>query len=196
MKEIIRANSDNGIIDFEPVFACLNKELLQHNQSLKLVCAGGYVMQLHGCRATVDVDAFYQTNREIDGIIRTVGDEFGINNVDELWLNNSISNMNPQPSDNYCELKYIFSNLEVKVVSLTYLIGMKLSSERVKDVKDVATILKQVIDTQPIELASKLDGMNFEFDISILLDAYGQAYGMKWLEEFYEAHQSEIDKYY
>ena len=44
----ILSNDSKGGTDFEPVFEDLNDELLKANQTLKLVCAGGYVMQLQG----------------------------------------------------------------------------------------------------------------------------------------------------
>ena len=121
MRKLIPVGN-NGKIDFEPAFKRLNEELSHVGHSLELVCAGGYVMQLHGYKSTSDVDAFYSSNTMIDSIIRNVGDEFGINKPDELWLNNSISNMNPEPSDKYCQLVYSFSNLIVKAVDIVYLI--------------------------------------------------------------------------
>jgi len=94
----VRANDDGkSYIDFEAAFKSLNAELSKANISLELVCAGGYVLQLHGFRGTADVDAFYQSNQTIEDIIQKVGNEFGINADDELWLNNSISNFNPNP---------------------------------------------------------------------------------------------------
>ena len=121
-------------IDFEPVFKLLNDELLKINQSLELICAGGYVMQLHGYRATVDVDAFYESNEKINEIIRKVGDAFGINQPDELWLNNSISNKNPTPPVTHCEIRHQFSCLVVKTVDISYLTGMKLESGREQEI--------------------------------------------------------------
>ena len=49
---------NNNSIDFTPVFKMLYDELTRQNESLSLVCAGGYVLQLNGYRGTVDVDAF------------------------------------------------------------------------------------------------------------------------------------------
>ena len=90
-------------------------------------------MQLNGYRGTLDVDAFYESSKTVEAIIRKVGDTFGINRTDELWLNNSIANMNSRPSDEHCELVYQFSNLVVKAVNITYLMGMKLASGREQD---------------------------------------------------------------
>jgi len=190
---IINANS-NGMIDFEPVFKRLNEELTISGQSLELVCAGGYVMQRHGYKATSDVDAFYKSNIAVEAIIRRIGDEFGINKPDELWLNGSIANMNPEPPARYCELVHDFSNLSVKAVIITYVIGMKLISGREQDLRDIGEILKKDRNEQPLELLSELAGMEFDIDISGLLDAYERAHGMEWLEEFYSKNQDDLRK--
>ncbi|VMJ62770.1 Uncharacterised protein [Streptococcus pneumoniae] len=42
----------------KPVFQALNKELIQENLTLTIICVGGYVLEYHGLRATQDVDAF------------------------------------------------------------------------------------------------------------------------------------------
>ena len=186
----------DSFIDFEPVFRLMNEELLKVGQTLVLICAGGYVMQLNGYRGTVDVDAFYDSNTTIEAVIRKVGDTFGINKPDELWLNNSIANMNPKPPDEYCELVYHFSNLVVKSVSITYLLGMKLASGREQDLMDAGDILKKNKNEKPFALLSELIGLRFDIDISGLLDAYEKAYGMDWLDEFYVNNQDELRKYF
>ena len=186
----------NSAIDFEPVFKLMNEELSQVGQTLLLICAGGYVLQLNGYRGTLDVDAFYESSNTIEAIIRKVGDTFGINKPDELWLNNSIANMNPKPSDEQCELVYQFSNLIVKAVSITYLIGMKLVSGREQDLMDVGDILQKTKNEKPFELLSELLGMRFDIDISGLLDAYEKAHGMDWLDEFYIINQDDLRKYF
>jgi len=194
MKKI---NADNnGIIDFAPVFMLLNEELSKIGRSLELVCAGGYVMQRHGYKATSDVDAFYENNAVIEATIRKVGDAFGINKPDELWLNNSIANINTAPPAQYCDLAYKFSNLVVKTVIITYVIGMKLVSGREQDLRDVGDILKKDMNEQPFELLSMLVGMGFDVDISGLLDAYERAHGMEWLEGFYAMNQEELRNHF
>ena len=186
----IFSNSENGIsIDFTSVFVMLNDELKRHNESLKLICAGGYVLQLHGYRGTVDVDAFFSSNTTIDNIIRKIGEIFDINKPDELWLNNSLSHMNPEPPGKYCNLVHQFSNLTVMAVDLLYLVGMKLTSARGQDMKDVAEIIRNTEELQPFELSKKLMEMGFVIDISLLLDAYGEALGMEWLEQFYNENE-------
>lgn len=41
----------------KPVFQALNKELIQENLTLTIICVDGYVLEYHGLRATQDVDA-------------------------------------------------------------------------------------------------------------------------------------------
>jgi len=184
------------MIDFDLVFAKMNEELIVINETFELICAGGYVMQRNGYRSTTDVDAFYSSSIEIDEIIRRVGDLFNINREDELWLNNSISNMNQEPSLEYCDMVIQLSNLKVLTVKLDYLIGMKLLSAREQDIIDVATILKQNNNKEPLQLRIKLFQMGFDIDISLLLDAYEYAYGIEWLDEFYRDFEHDIRELY
>ena len=197
MKNFIKTSNNNAVIDFESAFSRLNEELSDAGLFLNLVCAGGYVMQLHGFIATADVDAFYESNEKIESIIRTVGDEFGINKADELWLNSSIADFNDMPPGKYCKVKYKLSNLMVKVVDILYVIGMKLDdvSARDKDLKHVSSFIIDTNNEQPLELFSELTRMGFRIDISVLLETYGIAYGMDWLEKFYEENYTEIEKY-
>ena len=111
-------------------------------------------------------------------------------------LNNSISNLNPEPPDRYCEVVHEFPNLVVKAVNMTYMIGMKLVSARGQDMKDLADIVKSNKDLQPFELMLKLVEMNFDIDISILLDAFEGARGMEWLEAFFRENEAELRKYF
>jgi len=192
----IENNYSDNKIDFEPVFMMLNDELNCINESLELICAGGYVMQLNGYRGTADIDAFYKSDVTIESIIQKVGDKFGINPPDELWLNNSISNMNPEPPEEYCEVVHQFSNLTIKAVGMTYLIGMKLVSARGQDLIDLADIVRNCKDLQPFELLSRLVEMKFDIDISVLLDAFEGARGMDWLDTFYRENEAELRNYF
>ena len=153
-------------------------------------------MQRHGYRVTLDIDAFYKSDVKIDEIIKKVGDECGLNKDDELWLNNSIVSLNPEPPAEYCDFVYQFSNLFVKEVNIIYLIGMKLFSQRMQDMMDIADILKQEKNENPFKLLADLKNMNFSIDISLLLEAYEMAYGIDWLEKFYVANSSELRKYF
>jgi len=194
--KIFIEQSGNNIINFEPVFELLNHELSKINESLVLICAGGYVMQLHGYKATVDVDAFYKSSEAIEKIIRKVGDHFGINKPDESWLNHSIANLNIEPSDKHCELVHKFCNLEVNAVDIAYVMGMKFVSAREQDLKDISAILKHDDNKKPFELLTTLTDMGFDIDISLLLEAFGEAHGIHWLEEFYKSNESELIKYF
>ena len=181
-------------INFEPVFEMLNNELSKINQPLELICVGGYVMQMLGHRATVDVDAFFESNTAIDEIICKVGDAFRINRPDELWLNNSVWNKNPKPPTSHCELVYKYPFLTVIKVNVPYLIGMKLESGREQDLMDVATILASDKNENPLALLTKLVDMGFDIDISVLLETYGQAYDMDWLMKFYINNEERLRK--
>ncbi|MDR2727984.1 MAG: hypothetical protein LBB56_02540 [Chitinispirillales bacterium] len=183
-------------IDFETVFHRLNDVLSEIEQQLELVCCGGYVMQLHGYKATVDVDAFFTTNVQIDKAIKKVGDEFGINMPDELWLNNSVANLNPIPPAGHQEPVFQLSNLTVKAVDMVYLMGMKLRSGRSRDIKDVAAVLADDADKDPLQLFEMLRTIGFNIDISTLLEAFGLARGLAWLSDFYTARESELEKYF
>jgi len=195
MSSLITENEDGiNIVDFYQAFEKLNVELSKINQKLDLICVGGYVMQLHGFRGTVDVDAFFISNAEIDSAIHRVGDELGINEPDESWLNNSVSNMNDKPPSEYTEVVHKFSNLTVMKVTIAYLVGMKLHGGRDRDLRDVQKILKSNNDEQPLELLSELKKMGFEIDISVILDTYHGVYGMDWLETFYRNNQEELSK--
>ena len=153
-------------------------------------------MQLHGYKTTADVDAFFKSSEAIDAIIRKVGEEFSINKPDELWLNDSIARMNPEPPEKYCTLVCQFSNLTIKAVDIVYLMGMKLVSGREQDLIDVGTVLKNDKNEQPFDLLSKLTSMGFIIDISGLIDAYEKAHGMVWLDDFYVKNEAELRKYF
>jgi hypothetical protein len=197
MKErSININKENIPIDFESAFIMLNDELAKAKESLELICAGGYALQLNGYRGTTDVDAFCRINDVTNQAIHKVGSVLGINKPDELWLNNNISNMNPEPPDRFCEVVYTFSNLIVKAVKLDYLIGMKLISARGQDLNDLADIIRSKEDMQPLELMIQLNEMGFTVDISLLLDAFEGARGMDWLDSFYKENQEELRKYF
>lgn len=111
-------------------FELLNEELAKEGLNLALICVGGYVLEQHGFRTTQDVDAFYRGTPKIKEIIYRVGQQLSLNTSEELWLNNSVENLNPRPSFEFCEILYSFENLTVYIVSLDYLLGMKLTSSR------------------------------------------------------------------
>ena len=74
----------------EEIFNELNHRLQKKNIDLTVICVGGFVLSHYGLRTTHDIDGFFQASNEVTGIIKDVGDVFGINTENELWLNNSV----------------------------------------------------------------------------------------------------------
>lgn len=128
----------------------------------------------------------------INELIFEVGEELGLNTDNESWLNNSVSSLNKEPPIDICDKLYEYSNLIVYAVSLDYLLGMKLSSGREQDIKDAGNIISKEELTSPLFLVQELKEYGFEIDISLLLEAFGSAYGMDWLADYYQKHQEEI----
>ncbi|MCL2366611.1 MAG: DUF6036 family nucleotidyltransferase [Oscillospiraceae bacterium] len=159
--------------------------------TLELICVGGYILQLHDYKYTVDVDAFYNSSTELDQIIQKVGDALGINRPDEPWLNNAVANMNQKPSEQFIENIFQFSNLIVNSANLNYVVGMKLHSGRDQDIDDIKGILKSK-DTDLFTFKSELEEMGFRPDIAVLLDAYERAHGLEWLAAFYEENGEKL----
>jgi len=62
--------------------------------------------------------------------------------------------------------------------------------------KNYLNILRQDNNEQPFELLDKLKDMKFDIDISLLLEAFEMAYGMNWLDNFYNANAEELRKYF
>jgi len=83
-----------------------------------------------------------------------------------------------------------------EINDMDYLVGMKLTSARGQDLKDLADIIRRRDDLQPFELMSKLAEMKFDIDISILLDVFEGAFGMEWLDAFYRENEAELRKYF
>ena len=77
---------------------------------------------------------------------------------------------------------------------LEYIAGMKLQSGREKDIDDVALIIKKEHHDDPIKFINQLkEKYDFDnIDISLILTAYGKAYGFGWLEGYYRKHESEL----
>lgn len=181
----------------KPVFEELNKELIKAKLKLIIICVGGYVLEYHGLRATQDVDAFYKESREINEIVAQVGERFGINTFEELWLNNSVANMNKQPPLSLCEMLYDFESLSVFIAPIEYVLGMKMESARSQDLKDIAEIIKYKQFRSPFETFDNLKKMGFDLiDFSMLLEGFSYAYGIDWLEEFFTKNQNKLREYY
>lgn len=168
------------------LFEELNEKLKELDETLEIICAGGIILQHYGIRATQDVDSFYTSNAKIESAIKQVGEKHGINNDEELWLNNSIQNLNRTPPIEICQTIYKFSNLRVLFPPIEYIICMKLNTGRGQDVKDAgALIVKENIQNpNVIQKASKKYGFG-DIDDGMLLEAFGEAYGQEWLAEYY-----------
>lgn len=178
-------------------FELLNEELAKEGLNLSLICVGGFVLEHYGFRSTQDVDAFYKVTPEIKEIIYRVGEQLGLNTSEELWLNNSVANLNPQPPFEFCEVLYSFENLTIYTVSLDYLLGMKLTSAREQDLKDVGDIIRYRELQSPIILYKFLKTNGFKtLDFAYVLEGFNLAYGMDWLHEYFEKHQEELRRYY
>ena len=151
------------------------------------------MLQHYGMRATVDIDAFYNETNEIRTIIRKTGDLLDINPADENWLNNSIQSMNEVPPKDICKVLYQFSNLQVLIPPLAYIAGMKLKSAREQDIRDVALILERLSIDSPEQFEKILNDYGFiNIDESLILEAFGTAYGFEWLEKYYIENEEAI----
>ena len=175
------------------ILQSFNEELKKNDIHLKIICVGGFVLQLHGMRFTQDIDAFYDETPEIRQLIKKVGDSFGINSEQELWLNHSVQNLNESPPSEICEEIYRFSHLTVAVPPLEYIAGMKIISGRKQDVMDAAMIITSLHIDSPQIFVERMHkyGMN-GLDNAVLMDVFGMAYGMEWMEKYYREHESEI----
>lgn len=94
--------------------------------------------------------------------------------------------MNAPPTEELCEILYKASNLKVLIPPLDYIAGMKLMSARDQDIKDVSAIIRKQKIASPEILSKSLREYGFgTVDESLLLEAFGEAYGMDWLERYY-----------
>ena len=182
-------------MDKKFLFEALDTELQKENILLEIICVGGFVLEYYDLRGTQDVDAFYQEDAKIRSIIKKVGDEFGVNEPDELWLNNSVANLNRIPPRAICKKAFSFSHLTVLVPPLSYIVGMKLESGRDRDRQDAGEIIKLIKIRSPKEVISKLKEYRFEPDISLILEVCEIAYGMEWLAEYMAEHPDEFRQY-
>lgn len=160
-------------------FELLNEELAKEGLNLALICVGGFVLEHYGFRSTQDVDAFYRETPKIKEVIYRVGEQLDLNTSEELWLNNSVANLNPRPPFDFCEVLYSFENLTVYIVSLDYLLGMKLTSAREQDLKDVGDVIRYRELQSPIALSKFLKKNGFKnVDFAYILEGFSRAYGM------------------
>ena len=178
-------------------FELLNEELAKEGLNLALICVGGFVLEQHGFRTTQDIDAFYIETPKINEVIYRVGQQLGLNTSEDVWLNNSVANLNPRPPFEFCEVLYSFENLTVYTVSLDYLLGMKLTSAREQDLIDVGEVIRYRGLSSPITLYKFLKKTGFKtVDFAYILEGFNIAYGMDWLRDYFEKHQEELRRYY
>lgn len=182
-------------MDKKILFEALNKELAKEHIHLEMICVGGFVLEYYNLRGTQDVDAFYQEDVKIRQIIKKVGDDFSVNEPDELWLNNAVANLNRIPPKTICEIAFQYSNLTVLVPPLSYILGMKLESGRDRDRQDAGDIIKLVQFRSPEGLIHQLKEYGFQPDMSMVLEVFEIAYGMKWLAEYMTEHPEEFSHY-
>ena len=182
----------NKFTDFEAAFRALDDLLGRHRLKLHVIICGGYLIQQMGFRGTLDVDAFYNSNDEIDLLIRRVGSLLDINSENTLWLNNAVSAVSDWPASEHCISLYQFDNLTVDQVTVEYLMGMKLTAARTVDTQDVGLIIKAKQLDDPIGLYQQLTGMGFEFSMVSLLDAFAFAYGDEWRATYWNEHSKDI----
>ena len=175
------------------IFEELNSRLRDNDIDLTIICVGGFVLSQYGMRSTQDIDGFYSTTHLIDEIIRSVGEDYGINTEDEVWLNNSVQGVNKWPPDEICKVLYSYSNLTILTPPLDYIAGMKIFSAREQDVEDVAEIFRKLDIRDPVAFLNRMEDYGLGYiDESILLETFGIAYGMDWLEEYFIKHEDEI----
>ena len=60
------------MIDHDKYFEILNDRLRIKNEFLTLYTVGGYALKSYGLKATMDVDAFYDSNSTIESIIKEI----------------------------------------------------------------------------------------------------------------------------
>ena len=113
-------------------------------RSLRIIVAGGYILDRLNLRQTFDVDAFFENTPELQAALERVSEKLNVGGG-ETWLNTSISSMNAIPPQDAIAETLLFDNLQVDMVNPVYVIGMKLESGRETDLEDVG-LLKRAIE--------------------------------------------------
>jgi len=181
-------------MDYKKLFGELNKRLATKERYLTIICGGGFVLMINNIRATLDIDAFFEKDSWITEQIKAIGEEYQANTGDELWLNSSIEIFNQQPPQEALKLFIKLSNLTVSVVTLEYLLGMKLFSAREKDIADAGEILKKLSIKDPIFVLKKYS--DFDVDPSNVLWAFELAYNEEWISEYMITNREQLQKYF
>lgn len=177
-------------MDFKLLFDALEAKLAEENLTLDVHCVGGFVLQHHGLKATDDIDAFYDSSERIDALIAEVGEDFHVGTAREVWLNHSVDQVMAKPDFSDEETVYQSEHLTVHIVSLEAVLLNKVQVGRVKDISDIAKIMKKLAIEDPMPLINKLmRHSEGETDPTALLEAYAEAYGDAALENLIKNNQ-------
>ena len=177
---------------FEQGFQRLDELLGQNGLTLRIIVCGGYLMQQMGIRGTVDVDAFYVKNDEVEALIKQVGVELGLNTEYSTWLNRSVATMSDWPGEKFYERLHTFNYLTVDKITTEYLLGMKLRSTRNRDVTDSVILIKHINILDPIELYHHLNNMAINVGMSYILTAFSEMHGNHWFGQYFTENQKEL----
>ena len=172
-------------IDGKKLFLELNLQLKKINKKLSIICVGGYVLDYYDIKKTQGIDDFFDKAPELRKMIDNIGTRLNMNPKGEAWLNNSVQNLNIKPPTKICTTIFNLSNLKIMIPPLEYIVGMKLKSNRDNDISDVVKIIK-FLEVKDIEkFRQDIEKYNFgDIDESLLLEVFGEAYGMNWLQDY------------
>jgi len=170
---------------FEQGFRRLDELLGLNGLTLRIIVCGGYLIQQMGIRGTVDVDAFYVKNDQIESLIKQVGAELGLNTEYTTWLNRSVATMSDWPDEKFHERLHTFDHLMIDRVTTEYLLGMKLRSTRERDVIDIL---------EPVTLYNHLNHMGIRVSMSYILTAFSEMHGSDWFGRYFVENQEELLK--
>lgn len=179
-------------VDHDEGFKLLDQELVDMGRSLRIIVAGGYILDRLNLRQTFDVDAFFENTPELQAALERVSEKLNVGGG-ETWLNTSISSMNAIPPQDAIAETLLFDNLQVDMVDPVYVIGMKLESGRETDLEDVGLLISHLKEQDPIELLNKINNWDLFPDASNLLEGFTRAYGMDWLTAYYSEHEGDIN---
>ena len=77
-------------VDHDEGFKLLDQELVDMGRSLRIIVAGGYILDRLNLRQTFDVDAFFENTPELQAALERVSEKLNVGGG-ETWLNTSIS---------------------------------------------------------------------------------------------------------
>lgn len=123
---------------------------------------------------------------------KLTNDDYGINEPNELWLNNNVANLNRIPPRSICEKVFSYSHLTILVPPLLYILGMKLESGRDRNRQDAGDIIRLVKIRSIEDVTNKFKAYGLQPDLSLILKAFEIAYGMEWLSEYLTEHPEEL----